>query len=167
MIDRESCRLFIDTVYEEHYKHFHNDFGETFAGFFSDEPGFQNEKGNNNDSCIGKKMALPWSKELSKRLKENLGEQYLLELSALWYEEHNSPKIRYIYMDLCTQLYDECFTSQIGNWCREHHVEYIGHVIEDRDSNSRLGVGAGNIFRSMYGQDMAGVDIVLNKLCQD
>ncbi len=38
MMDKESCKVLIDTVYEPHYQHYKDDFGTTIAGFFSDEP---------------------------------------------------------------------------------------------------------------------------------
>ena len=41
---------------------------------------------------------------------------------------------------------------------------HIGHVIEDKGSHERLGSGAGHFFRAIGGQDMAGVDIVINQL---
>ena len=52
----------------------------------------------------------------------------------------------------------------LGDWCRSHDVMYIGHVIEDAGAHTRLGYGSGHFFRAMEGQDMAGMDIVLNQL---
>ena len=120
MTDPASCRLLIDAVYESHYQHFKDEFGRTIVGFFSDEPGFGNEKGVKNDSAIGKDMPLPWSRPLKERLKARLGEDYLTKLTALWQKEPDSPYIRHVYMDECTRLYDQCFSSQIGRAsCRE------------------------------------------------
>ncbi|AGF57028.1 hypothetical protein B0P06_004685 [Clostridium saccharoperbutylacetonicum] len=164
MVDKESCDILIEAVYEPHYERYKSEFGKTIAGFFSDEPGFMNEKGNKGDSAIGKVMPLPWSNEVKERLKSRLGNDYDLKLSSLWYEESYSSEVRYVFMDICTQLYKECFSDNLGNWCRGHNVEYIGHVIEDRDSNARLGVGPGHLFRAMAGQDMAGIDVVLNQI---
>ena len=47
---------------------------------------------------------------------------------------------------------------QIGNWCREHGVEYIGHLIEDNNQHSRTGCSLGHYYRGLAGQDMAGID---------
>jgi hypothetical protein len=41
IIDKDSCRVQIDAVYEPHYERYKEDFGKTFAGFFSDEPLFE------------------------------------------------------------------------------------------------------------------------------
>ena len=64
-------------------------------------------------------------------------------------------------MEVVTKLYSQCFTYQLGDWCREHGVMYIGHVIEDMGAHMRLGYGSGHYFRALDGQDMAGIDIVL------
>lgn len=45
MVDRASVAQLIDAVYEPHFEHLGDEFGKTILGFFSDEPGFANEKG--------------------------------------------------------------------------------------------------------------------------
>lgn len=165
MVDKASCDVLIQAVYEPHYAHFKEEFGKTILGFFSDEPGFMNEKGSNADSVMGKEnMMLPWSDELERRFQGALQEDFLISLPGLWMEIEKHASIRHTYMDIATALYKECFDENLGNWCRERGVLHIGHVIEDKDSHARLGVGAGHYFRALAGQDMAGVDIVINQL---
>jgi hypothetical protein len=67
-------------------------------------------------------------------------------------------------MQVASRLYAANFTEQIGAWCRERGVEYIGHVLEDNGVHARLGCGAGHFFRALWGQDMAGIDVVLWQL---
>lgn len=165
MVDKDSCNVLIKAVYETHYERYKEDFGKTFAGFFSDEPGFYNEGRNKGQSPIGKDMPLPWSKETEKRLQEKIGKNFKEFLPELWGEGHGKTvETRYAYMDIVTQLYKENFSVNIGNWCRGHGCEYIGHVIEERHSNARLGCGTGHMFRAMAGKDMAGLDIIFNQL---
>ena len=75
MMDEESCRVLIDTVYEPHYQHYAADFGTTIAGFFSDEP----EIGNGHLYEMGKKIYeiedQPWSREVEAELKERWGRE--------------------------------------------------------------------------------------------
>ncbi|MBY9078348.1 glycosyl transferase family 2 [Paenibacillus sp. HN-1] len=167
-IVKESVRVLIDTVYEAFYARYGEDFGDTFAGFFSDEPGFYNGKNpviTNFDTSIGKMSDLPWSPEMYRLLEQEVGANYTELLPLLWHGQGESvSKIRYHYMNLVSKLYAEYFTSQIGDWCRSHGVEYIGHVIEDNNVHSRLGVGSGHFFRALGGQDMSGLDVVLWQL---
>lgn len=170
MVDAASCHALIDAVYEPTFEHLSDEFGKTILGFFTDEPGFMNEKGTTLDdastsSFIGRgDLALPWSNELAHRLRDALGENWLAKLHGLWTREANGAQVRHAYMDLATQLYRSCFDEQIGGWCRAHGVMHIGHVIEDKSCHTRLGQGAGHYFRAVAGQDMAGVDVVINQL---
>ena len=47
LINPASVQLLIDVVYEPHYARYKELFGNTFAGFFSDEPGFYNDYNDN------------------------------------------------------------------------------------------------------------------------
>lgn len=165
-IDADSVKVLIDAVYEPHFNHYEKDFGDTFAGFFSDEPGMGNTKGYLFDESIGrKKMALTWSLEVPELLEKELGENYRRYLPCLWYNAGcKTTIIRYKYMDIVSSLYASCFTGQLGTWCRNHGVEYIGHVIEDQNVHARLGTGAGHFFRALSGQDMSGLDVVIQQI---
>lgn len=167
VIDRESVSTLIEAVYEPHYKHFKEDFGKVIAGFFSDEPGFGNCNGFSMDDVLGKKCSLPWSNDLPEIMEEKLGKNWRDSLALLWFESMDSDhkaKVRYAYMDAVTDLYRKNFSFQLGKWCEEHKVEYIGHVIEDNNEHARLGCGAGHYFRAMAGQHMAGIDIISDQI---
>lgn len=164
MIDRESASTQIEAVYEPHYKQYKEEFGKTIAGFFSDEPQFGNIKEVCFDAKLGKlKMPLPWSDELQQMMEEKYGSEYVNYLPYLFEETEKKDKqmqIRFDYMDFVSRLYQKNFSEQIGDWCRAHGVEYIGHVVEDNGAHSRLGMGAAHYFRAMAGQDMAGIDVI-------
>lgn len=167
-LNPRSVRLLIDTVYEAFYERYASEFGGTFAGFFSDEPGFYNDQETYDyQSTIGKPdVPLPWSRELASALEEELGSGYPGSLPLLFCsgETRQTALVRYRYMNLVSKLYGKHFTDQIGEWCRERGVEYIGHVLEDNNVHARLGPGAGHFFRALWGQDMSGIDVVLWQL---
>ncbi|NUU79151.1 glycosylhydrolase-like jelly roll fold domain-containing protein [Paenibacillus xylanilyticus] len=161
---RESVQILLDTVYEAVYERYKEDFGKTFAGFFSDEPGFYNDKTTFDfNSKPGKQeVSLPWSNEVSVLLEQALGEDYRKHLYLLWQDVGGKSNIvRYTYMNIVSKLYADNFCNQIGTWCRARGIEYIGHVLEDNNVHARLGPGAGHFFRSLWGQDMSGIDVVL------
>lgn len=104
MMDEESCRVLIDTVYEPHYQHYAADFGTTIAGFFSDEP----EIGNGHLYEMGKKIYeiedQPWSREVEAELKERWGENYHKFLPLIWEQPVDGrllARVRYDYMHAC------------------------------------------------------------------
>lgn len=163
VISRDSVRVLLDTVYEPHYERYRSDFGSTFAGFFSDEPEFGNVPGYDFTETLGiPNRRLPWSLEMEESLKSRWNQRFLNNLPALWYDGGKiTPAVRYDFMDAATRLVATCFSEQIGTWCTDHGVQYIGHLIEDDNAHARLGCSLGHYFRALSGQHMAGVDVVL------
>ena len=166
-LEKESCRILLDTVYEPHWERYKEDFGKTFAGFFSDEPGFSNLGGTGFGMVkIGDQMPLPWSDQVWRLFQQRMGGP--TAIVGLYNDLNGAQaKARVTYMDIITRMYEENFSRQLGDWCEEHGVEYIGHVLEDVGLHSRLGPGTGHYFRAMAGQHMGGIDVVLNQLIPD
>lgn len=161
MMDRESCRILLDAVYEPHYAHYKDKFGTVVAGFFSDEPELGNNSMYKMYNTLGSEQDLPWSRELETALKERLGGEMPSLLPLLWCDggdEKLAAKVRYHYMDCVSRLTEQDFSQQIGQWCGEHGVEYIGHVVEDNNQHARTGTSLGHYFRGLKGQSMAGID---------
>jgi len=164
-IDKESCKVLIDTVYEPHWEHYKEEFGKTIAGFFSDEPPIGNTPFYTNYDKIGKvRQPLPWSSYVPDRMKQVFGgENWINYLPYLWmeaYDEQMKARIRTMYMDVISQLVQECFSEQVGQWCEKHGVEYIGHIMEGE--SSRLGPNLVHFYRAMKGQHMSGIDNIGN-----
>ncbi|MDR2144034.1 MAG: hypothetical protein LBP29_06670, partial [Treponema sp.] len=173
LIDKASVDVQIEGVYEAHYRRFKKYFGTTLAGFFSDEPSLGNDYFNPSGGSTGgynmrpgmPGLALPWSDELLEKLNARYGGKALPYLAGLWYDlGSETPGIRFAYMDTVSALFRDNFSRRIGDWCRAHHVEYIGHIIEDMNAHARLGTSGAHYFRSLDGQDMAGIDIVLHQI---
>lgn len=162
MLDKNSCRVLIDEVYEPHYKHYKEDFGTVIAGFFSDEPELGNGHLYPQENLLGTDQDLPWSQEIESELEKRLGAAYKKWMPLLWdkldVKNKAAAEVRYAYMDAVTRLVEKNFSMQIGNWCREHGVEYIGHIIEDNNQHARTSSSLGHFFRALSGQDMAGID---------
>lgn len=174
VINPESVQLLIDAVYQPHYVHYKELFGNTFAGFFSDEPRFDNDysdpslKTNFNiyEMSLGiEGMSYPISEEVLHRLYVHPLHISENDLIALWtLRNARDSEIRCAYMHIITDLYAENFSGNIGRWCKEHGVRYIGHIIEDMNCHVLTGWGPGHYFKSQTGQNMAGIDIVLHQL---
>ena len=168
MCDEESCQVMIKEIYGPHYERFSEYFGNTFRGFFSDEPCFANNIGSYYDTLGTPSLILPWRNDmieiLANRVKLSVNEAELL-LPSLWYKVKGKTSLmRYSYMETVSCLYRDNFSKMIGEWCSERGILYIGHVIEDMNSHMRLGYGSGHYFRALEGQDMSGIDVVLHQI---
>ena len=163
----ESVRALIEAVYETHYERYKEYFGNTFVGFFSDEPCFGNDfrYGIYKHGFIGKRgHKLPWNDDLVEIMSKKLGYDPIPHLNLLWYEDGQNGdfqcELRYAYMDAITEMYSLSFNKQLADWCEAHGVMYIGHVIEEAATS----VGAGHFFRSTRWQHMSGIDVVLHSV---
>lgn len=162
MLNPDAVDLFIKEIYQPHYDRFSEYFGNTFLGFFSDEPGFQNNTNFMTDDFspdMGEALThYPWHDKLKDKFS-------FADLAGIWFDiEGVSDKIRYSYMDAITREYSNNFCHKVGNWCREHNVMYIGHIIEDNNIHAKTCRGPGHYFRALEGQDMSGVDVVLHQI---
>lgn len=165
MLNPDSTELMISEVYKPQYEHFAEYFGNTFRGFFSDEPGFLNTSGH---CCkLGDDMPLPWRDDIPDLMAEKLcvsRSEVIAKLPALWNKIGDITDFRATYMDIVSSLYAKNFTEKLRDWCHAHNVEHIGHIIEDSGAGSRLGYGSGHFFRALDAQDMSGVDVVLHQI---
>ncbi|MBO4325934.1 MAG: hypothetical protein J5950_01530 [Clostridia bacterium] len=168
MLSPESCKAMIHAVYQPHYEHFSDYFGNTFAGYFSDEPCFANDFGTYY-SILGKAgMMVPYRDDICELIGKAAGisaEEARVRLPELFHPhgEGKHMMMRWAYMDVVSKLYAVNFSSLLGEWSRAHNVQYIGHIIEDANTHQRLGHGPGHYFRAIAPMDMAGIDIVLNQ----
>ena len=168
MLSPQSAEFMIEAVYKPHYEHFEKYFGTTLTGFFSDEPGFSNRISNNryNVEIGSPNTYYPWCDELNKMLAEKIGDDYSLKLPYIWYDsaDNSSAEVRVAYMDCITRLYEKNFSKALGKWCENHGVIYTGHVIEDNNTHTKTGFGAGHYFRAISGEHIPGVDVVLSQI---
>ena len=161
MLDKESVRLLVDAVYEPHYARYKDEFGTTIAGFFSDEPELGNGHLYDMETRLGTQNDFPFGRELPAALEARLGADWARKMFLLFENEGDKAEtaaVRFAYMDAVTDLVSKNFSWQLGDWCRAHGVEYIGHVIEDSGAHTRTGPSLGHYFRGLAGQDMAGID---------
>ena len=158
MTEEESCRVLIDSVYEPHWAHYSADFGTTIAGFFSDEPELGNGSLYPKDNFLGTNQDLPWGAAMETAVAEALGENWHEKICLLWRDGPEAAQVRSRYMDVLTKLVRTAFSRQVAQWCHDHGVQYIGHVIEDDGQHCRTGSSLGHYFRGLQYQDMAGID---------
>lgn len=168
-LEPEPVQAFLHYVYQAHYDRYREDFGKTIAGFFTDEPRFGSMA--SYEATLGRthgctdinrhKVVLPWSPKMLDRLNQRWQGDFKKLLPCLWYDGGvQTAGVRFTYMDLVSELFGKNYTQQIGDWCRDHSVKYMGHLIEEEGAHTRVGYGAGHFFRCIRGQDYPGMDII-------
>ena len=168
VLNPDSVDVLIREVYEPHYERYvkSGKYKDTFCGFFSDEPRFNNgfycgdlSCRNAYQSTLGTEgMTYPWNNELMQEFTPR-------ELLSLWYDTGgDTSKIRIDFMNAITDAYGKNFSGRLATWCHERNLTYCGHIIEDMGAHTRLGCSAGHYFKSQTGADYAAVDVVLHQI---
>ena len=173
ILNRKSTELMITEIYQPHYDRFSEYFGNTFAGFFSDEPRFGNGRAYDCGNCVRWAqsglgllgMAYPWSDEIIRELEV----KDMRVLISLWHdlEIPECADFRIKYMNFLTDKFAENFSGMLGKWCAEHGVMYSGHIIEDEGAHAITCCSAGHYFKSTARQSIAGIDVVYNQIDLD
>ena len=156
----EAVDRYLEVVFEATYEQLGHEFGHTLKGFFTDEPRFGNA--GTYYSLPGQpNQVLPYYDGFLPDFQIRTGYGIRRLLPLLWYEGGaDTGKVRYDYMDTITTRFADTFFRRIGDWCRDHGVRWIGHIVEDNGAHGRLGLGGGHYFRDMAHLDMGGIDMV-------
>jgi len=145
-LSEKVMQAFVDHTYEWYYKHFGDEFGKTFPGFFSDEPQFA-------------LFNIPWSAELPRKFLARNGYSVYEAIPAMFAEYPGCEKHRYDFWSVVSEMFVTAYAKTIYDWCETHNCKFTGHVIlEDSIYEAMLGT-AGSMPFYEYMQ-MPGVDIL-------
>ncbi|MBP3336788.1 MAG: hypothetical protein J6L59_00100 [Clostridia bacterium] len=164
---REECtEFYINQVHQKIYDNLSEYFGNTLLGFFNDEAGFHNNTNRMYITPMGTENAqYPWGDCVLDALKDIYGDKAYARLLGIWYrfEDGSEQKLRVEYMDTISQAFYNNYSKKIAEFCHEHGVRLIGHILEDGNGHAKTGYGCGHYFRAIGDQDMSGIDTVLHQ----
>lgn len=121
VLDAEVIRDFINEVYEPYYEKY----GNTFRGFFTDEPQFSFSK-------IG------WSFTLPDAYKARYGEDLIEHIPELFLFQGDYQKTRMQYWKLVAELFSQNFSKQLYDWCDSHGLQLTGHMLLEESFNEQI-----------------------------
>ncbi len=111
-LDAEVIADFINEIYVPYYEKY----GDSFDGFFTDEPQIS-------------RNGIPWSLTLRDKYRDAYGEELLDVLLYLYIEEGDYKSVRVKFWKLVTDLFSASFMKQIFDWCNAHNLKFTGHLV--------------------------------------
>lgn len=133
-------------------------------GVFTDEPhhggvmnGFalHNEQGENLTPCP-EGLFTHFQNRYGYDLADFLPDLYLL---PNW---ERVVQVKWQYMELLNELFNENYLSQLQQWCHEHSLQFTGHLLHE-DSLAAQAVLNGSLLRGYERMDIPGVDVLWEK----
>ena len=120
-LDGKVIADFINEIYEPYYERF----GNSFEGFFTDEPQIS-------------RNGIPWSFILPEEYKAAYGEDLLPLLPLLFYAAGSYKQTRIRFWKLVTELFSKNFCKQIYDWCSARGLKLTGHLVCEETLLSQL-----------------------------
>lgn len=159
LMNPETVRLFIETNYEPYRKAVGEEFGKTIPGIFTDEPtvkGFSERLEEPDLTWIA------WSEVLAEEFERRRGYSIWELLPFLFFRGAASSQIRYDYWLTVTETFSESYTKQIGDWCREHGLQFTGHF-HSEGSIVGQALNSGSVMSHYRYLDIPGIDTLCEK----
>lgn len=143
VLSKETVREFIKSSYEPYYREVGKEFTKRIPAIFTDEAHYfltcVTDPGNLPKSLPGKEYSgLPWSLGLPAYFKKKKGYDLVENLASLFCEVGDFHKVRYDFWNAVTDLFVEAFSEQIGEWCKNHHLEFTGHLKAEESLLSQI-----------------------------
>jgi len=137
----EAVRAFRKLAYEP-YMRLKEHFGETVKGVFTDEPGlmihdaFVSTAPLHGDVEDPQRrlpgVTLAWTRNMLEDFQTLMGYELGPKLLHLLHDMGSeTQKVRSDYYHAIVTWYVQHYHGQLGNWCRQRGLEYIGHTLED------------------------------------
>ena len=113
VLDAKVTDKFIELVYAEYER----ECGNSFDGFFTDEP------------QISRFSGYPWSLTLEEQFAARYGYSLVSNLDRLFIDMEGSDRVRLDYWQLVTDLFSENFFKRIYDWCVACGYGFTGHLV--------------------------------------
>jgi len=144
LMNPRATDAYIQTMYQAAFDRFGAEFGRTFKGYFSDEA---------PDDFT------QFTPDFLDRFEKSKGYSLRKWLPSVTHDlSARDKKIRFDYRDFIREQTASVFFGRSRQWCHDHHIQLIGHVIEDHQQDMRrlesLDVpGLDNVFGQWYDPD--------------
>ncbi|MBR3780833.1 MAG: hypothetical protein IKK63_06515 [Clostridia bacterium] len=153
LLNKAATAYFIEITHKKYATSLKNEFGETVAAVFTDEP---------------KAPLTAFNKELEKKYEAMYGESILPHLPLIAKRTAVTEENVYIlhrWYDLCSHMFCENFLLPCKKWANENGIAFTGHMDKDHNPLGCMdGGGNFNLMRALRCFDIPGVDVIWRQL---
>lgn len=148
-LSQSAVEAFRDATYEQYYRRFGADFGDTIRAFFTDEPSIQWVSTKRDD------WNLPYTDDFFATFEQRFGYSPAEKIPYLFYP--GAAPFRADFWDHAGYLFNQRYHGALSAWCRDHGVIYTGHNHFEEPLRYQI-TYQGNMFDAMRAMDIPGVD---------
>lgn len=154
----ECVQAFIESTHEKYYRLLGHDIGTTVPGIFTDEPSLADRHAAFNPS----RSWIPWSHGM-EQFYRNLGFGNIYDtLPYIFFNGDRSAKARHDYWRCIALRYEQTYSQQIGQWCRNHGMIFTGHYLQEDKMGLCVRVN-GSIMPHYVHEQIPGIDLLCER----
>ena len=160
-LNAASVRRFIEATHEKYLAHGGAEFGKTVPGIFTDEPGLADSHTHFQED----RAWLPWTYAFPEFFRQQRGYDVFDTLPVIFFNGKGQQKARHDFWRTVTELYDQAYFQQIGQWCQDNGLAFTGHLLQE----DKLGLGtkvSGAIMPHYRHMTVPGIDM-LTERCEE
>ncbi len=159
-LSEEAVAGFIQITYDEYYNRFKKYFDNgTITSAFYDEPSFRELA--DILTTWGVSGSRMWTDDFNEEFAEMFGQDInpVLYYPALWYDiGDKTTEARDKLNAVRTELFAKNYIGQVNQWCQDHGIELMGHMLsEDQDNPVSF---HGDLMYCFKYQDCPTVDVI-------
>lgn len=144
MMSKDAIKFYLKQSYEDMWKEFEDEFGETCISVWVDEPSYSS-------------AALPWSMSLPAVFQEDWGYDIVPKVPLLYRDLPGYETVRYHYWLTVQKMLKEAYFEQVRDWCHAHNLLFSGHLMMEDTLESQLArAGATMPYYKYF--DIPGID---------
>ena len=157
-MNRDATECFIRMTHERYAEKCGQRLGSTIKGIFTDEP----HRGAVMCSFGHKKdfsHALPYTPRLFEAFSNRFGYDLSAHLPELFLQKNGEKRspVKWQYMELLQELFNENFLLPIQDWCHEQGMPFTGHALHE-DTLTTQACMLGSVMRAYEFMDIPGMD---------
>ena len=154
-MNKKATEDFLRRTHEKYRQNCGERVGGTIRGIFTDEP----HRGPLFSTfSMGSVTKAPYTKQLFEEFEKQFGYSLKERLLELFLAREIRP-VKWHYTNLIQQLFLENFAAPISKWCRDNHMIFTGHVLQE-DSLANQVAMQGSMMRFYESMDYPGIDIL-------
>lgn len=156
----EAIAEFIRVTHEAYFAKLGEYFGNAVPAIFTDEPRMGKHVQLSRAASDGD-VTIPYTDAFADTMLREKGIDPLdIVPEYVWdWADGRYSANRYHYRDMTAECFVRAFMDQIGDWCREHQIDFTGHVLSEDTLGSQV-FALGDCMRCYRKMDIPGIDIL-------
>ena len=142
LMSAEAVSYFMECTHEQYYKRFHEHFGSTIAGIFTDEPAVGYTCGSDG---------IPYYEGLAEDYQAACGRDLFADIEA----QH--PELTQDAMAVIGRRFKSNYIDRLALWCSDRNILLTGHLMND-SMPLRSVRASGDLLKCLSGFMLPGVD---------